>query len=231
MGVGVSLAPGTSSRAPGHLLLPPVAGLHPAGDQTSVPTWRAVCCWLVDIQKLPLVCTHPGKLLTGLSILTVMPRRGPMWRLPPLWAVSLFWRREERPPCLPLRGEGGHQWPCGLCEVPGLDCLTCLGFPCLVLILMLEAQPLCTRAKRNLMLAPMPKSRHFLQFRGVISRQEGPCVLPPVPLICAHRAHRGSPAWGWEAWTLPTLLWLQAESFPRVVPPCHQNSEPCQSNT
>lgn len=150
MGVGVSLAPGTSSRAPGHLLLPPVAGLHPAGDQTSVPTWRAVCCWLVDIQKLPLVCTHPGKLLTGLSILTVMPRRGPMWRLPPLWAVSLFWRREERPPCLPLRGEGGHQWPCGLCEVPGLDCLTCLGFPCLVLILMLEAQPLCTRAKRNL---------------------------------------------------------------------------------
>ena len=42
-GVGVSLPPGISSQAPGHLLLPPVAGLHPAGDQASAPTWGAVC--------------------------------------------------------------------------------------------------------------------------------------------------------------------------------------------
>ena len=35
--------PGTSSRAPGHLLLPPVAGLHPAGDQTSVPAGWWTC--------------------------------------------------------------------------------------------------------------------------------------------------------------------------------------------
>ena len=69
---------------------------------------------------------------------------------PPLWAVSLFWRRGERPPCLLWRGEGGHQWPCGPCEVPGLDCPTYLGFPCLVLILMLVVQPLCTSAERNL---------------------------------------------------------------------------------
>ena len=43
VGVGVSLPPGTSSRAPGHLLLPPVAGFHPAGEQASAPTWGAVC--------------------------------------------------------------------------------------------------------------------------------------------------------------------------------------------
>ena len=142
MGVGVSLAP-----PPGH---------------------QATCCCrlllaftlLVTRPQCPLVGGHAETptgvrsswetALRGLSMLTVMPRRWPMWSLPALWAVSLFWRREERLLCLPLKGEGGHQWPCGLCEVPGLDCLTYLGFPCLVLILMLEVQPLCTSAKRNL---------------------------------------------------------------------------------
>ena len=79
-----------------------------------------------------------------------MSRTWPSWRLAPLWAVSLSWRREERPLYLQLRGEGGHQRPCGLGEVPGLDGLTSLGFPCLVLILMLEIQPLCTSAERSL---------------------------------------------------------------------------------
>ena len=83
VGVGVSLPPGTSSWAAGHLPLPPVAGLHPAGDQTSVPTWRAVCPLVGGHAETPAGVHSPWEtVLRGLSILTVMSRRWPMWSLP-----------------------------------------------------------------------------------------------------------------------------------------------------